>query len=285
MIKLACMTWPYARFSFERALQGIAEAGFRYVSIGLPHEGRPIFNDAIPGEAGEAARLLKLLDRYGLKPVTLISTDALTTKQPLEAAKRRMDLAVELGITELLSLGTSSYRRFPDEPLNSDEMAVLNTAFAAKFQLVGAEAEKRGLTVSLKPHTGNTAAAKQLTETLQLIDSPAIKASYDPGNVHYYEGIDTVQDLPLISNQLVSFVAKDHQGERAEVNFPIPGDGDIDFPSLFSILSEADFTGPVIVERLDGRGESFTLEELDQRVAAARRNLEAMLKEAGFLCE
>lgn len=282
MIKLASMTWPYAKYSFERALEGIAEAGFRYVSIGLPHEGQPVFNDAEPGEA---KRIRNLLEQYGLKPVTLISTDALNPKQPLDAAQRRMDFAVELGVEELLSLGTTSYRRFPDEPLDDAELEALNEAFADKYRLVGAEAEKRGLIVSLKPHTGNTAAAKELIETLQRIGSPAVKASYDPGNVQFYEGIDTAEDLPLIADQLVSLVAKDHKGKRAEVNFPVPGEGDIDFPSLFSTLKETNFSGPVIVERLDGQGESFSAEELDERLAASRRNLESMLKKAGFECE
>ncbi len=282
MIKLACMTWPYSGFPFERALQGIAEAGYRYVSIGLPHEGQPVFNDALPGEA---SRVLQLLERYGLKPVTLISTDAFAVNQPLEAAVRRMDFAVELGVEEMLSLGTTSYRRFPDEPISDEEMAPINAAFAEKYKLIAKEAEKRGLIISLKPHTGNTAAAKELNETIQLIGSPAVKASYDPGNVQFYEGIDTVKDLPLIADQLASFIAKDHRGKRAELDFPIPGEGDVDFPALFASLKEADFKGPVIVERLDGRVESFTAEQLDERVAAARSNLAMMLQEAGFECE
>lgn len=282
MIKLASMTWPYAKYPFEQALEQISEAGFRYVSIGLPHEGQSVINAGAPGEA---SRILALLDKYDLQPVTLISNDALGTKQPIEAAQQWMDFALELGVDELLSVGTFSYGRFPNEPISDEEMIPVNDAFVAKFQQVGEEAKKRGLTVSLKPHTGNTATAKELKETLDRIDSPAVKASYDPGNIHFYEGVDTVKDLPSIAEQVVSFIIKDHEGKQTDVNFPVPGEGDVDFPALFSILKKHNFSGPVVLERLDGQGENFTLKELNKRVATSRKNIAQILQAANMSYE
>ncbi|GGD80127.1 sugar phosphate isomerase/epimerase family protein [Paenibacillus nasutitermitis] len=278
-IKLGCMTLPYAKYSFERALEGIAAAGFRYVSIGLPHEGKPVFSD---GVAGEAAKIMRLLERYELKPVTLVSSDAFAPSQPIERTLQRLDFAQELGVKELLSLGTTSYRKFPTEPISAEEMEVLNAAFAEKYRLVGEEAGKRGLVVTIKPHTGNTATAAVITETLQRIGSPHICASYDPGNVRFYEGIDPADDLPLIAPELVSFVAKDHRGARAEPNFPVPGEGDVNFSSMFAAMKATGFTGSVVVERLDDRGEPITIEELDQKVVRARENLQRLLVSAGF---
>lgn len=279
MNKLACMTWPYSGYPLERALAGIAAAGFRYVTLGLPHEGKSVINADAPGEA---ARLLKLLDQHGLEPVTLISTGPLGPNQPLEAAQQWMDFALALGVSELLSLGTNSYRKFPDGPYSEDEMAAFNHAFAEKFKLVGQEAEKRGLTVTLKPHTGNTAAAKELLETLQSIQSPAVKVSYDPGNIHFYEGIDTTSDLPKVAEHVASFVAKDHQGERAEIHFPVPGEGDVDFPALLTILKEVQFSGPILVERLDGKGESFSAEQIDERLKVTYSHLMEIANKVGL---
>jgi sugar phosphate isomerase/epimerase len=278
-IKLACMTWPYNRYPLERALVGIARAGYKFVSLGLPHEGKPVFDD---GAEGEAARTLRLLDKYGLEPVTWISTDALSPQQPIEKARQRMDFVKALGVEELLSLGTTSYRRFPSEPISDEEMKPINEAFAAKYRLVGEEAEKRGLVVTIKPHTGNTATAQVIADTLREIGSPAVKASYDAGNVRFYEGVDPAEDFPLISRQTVSFIAKDHRGARAEADFPVPGEGDVRFREMFAELKNVSFSGPVIVERLDGKGGSISAEELDERVARARANLERMLTETGF---
>ncbi|CAG7655114.1 sugar phosphate isomerase/epimerase family protein [Paenibacillus allorhizosphaerae] len=282
-IKLACMTWIYHKHPFERALEGIARAGYRYVSFGLPHEGKRAFDD---GAQGEAERIAGLLNRYGLQPVTLVSTDVLAPAQPIEQARQRMDFARAIGVEELLSLGTTSYKRFPDEPLTEEEMAPINEAFAAKFRQIGAEAGKRGLVVSIKPHTGNTAAANVMAGTLRTIDSPYVKASYDPGNVRFYEGIEPAADFPAIAAQTTSFIAKDHRGARAESNFPIPGEGDIDFLTMFVTLRASGFAGPVVVERLDGAngayGANMEAAELDGRIAMAHANLAKMLEEAGF---
>jgi sugar phosphate isomerase/epimerase len=140
--------------------------------------------------------------------------------------------------------------------------------------------------VTIKPHTGNTATAAVIADTLRTIGSPHILGSYDPGNVRFYEGIEPSEDLPAIAAQTVSLVAKDHRGKRAEVDFPIPGEGDVDFASIFATLRSANFTGPVVVERLDGANGEFSanspIEVLDERVKAARINLERLLVQAGF---
>jgi hypothetical protein len=36
--QLACMTLPYANFPLERALKGIASAGYKYVAWGTTHQ-------------------------------------------------------------------------------------------------------------------------------------------------------------------------------------------------------------------------------------------------------
>ncbi|TMV51869.1 sugar phosphate isomerase/epimerase [Paenibacillus mesophilus] len=282
-IKLACMSWIYMKHPFERALESIAATGYKYVSFGLPHEGKPAFDDSAEGEA---ERISGLLRRYGLKPVTLVSTDVLSPSQPIEKAISRLEFAKAIGVDELLSLGTTSYKRFPDEPKTEEEMKLLNDAFAEKYRRIGEEAGKRGIVVTIKPHTGNTATAAVIADTLRTIGSPHILGSYDPGNVRFYEGIEPSEDLPAIAAQTVSLVAKDHRGKRAELDFPIPGEGDVDFASIFATLRSANFSGPVVVERLDGANGEFSanspIEVLDERVKAARINLERLLAKAGF---
>ena len=39
--QLACMTLPYSNFPLERALKGIASAGYRYVAWGTTHQNSP----------------------------------------------------------------------------------------------------------------------------------------------------------------------------------------------------------------------------------------------------
>jgi hypothetical protein len=46
----------------------------------------------------------------------------LSPSQPIEKAISRLEFAKAIGVDELLSLGTTSYKRFPDEPKSDEEM-------------------------------------------------------------------------------------------------------------------------------------------------------------------
>jgi len=283
MIKLACMTWPYTGYSFERALQGIAGAGYRYVAFGLPHEGKQIPES---GDEAEAAEIVRQLDRFGLKAAMLVGTPWIAPGQPVERAARLFAFARMVGADEVISLGTWGFRQFPDEPFDAGERTAADEEFAAQLRLVAVEAERAGVTVTLKPHTGNTATADVLKRTLASIGSPAVKASYDPGNVSYYEGIDPAEDFTAIADQTVSIIAKDHRGARGNVDFPIPGRGDVDFAAIFRTLRTNGFAGPVVVERLDGTDSGpLSADELDRRIADARSELVKLLADAGLAAE
>ncbi|GIP37732.1 hypothetical protein J31TS4_10120 [Paenibacillus sp. J31TS4] len=281
MVQLACMTLPYTAYPLERAIEGIASAGYRYVALGGPHEGQDIF----PPEDGEAvSRVRELLGRYNLKPIALVCSTQLAPAQPFELALHRLEVARELGIREVLTLGTWGYRKFPDEPLPEEELREKNRQYVERMRELAVSAERHGLTITIKPHTGNTASARVLLDTLAAIGSASVSASYDPGNVHFYEGMDTQEDLALMGGRVYSFVAKDHRGGRAHLEFPVPGEGDIPFRQQFALLQQSGYNGPVIVERVDGvpSSDPLPLEEIDSRIARARTNLEAMLREAGY---
>src|SRR5690242_21389305 len=75
--QIACMTLPYAQFPMQRALEGIARAGYRFVAWGTTHmeaagDRRPaLAADAAPAEA---KRLASRCRDLGLQPVMMFST-------------------------------------------------------------------------------------------------------------------------------------------------------------------------------------------------------------------
>lgn len=280
-VKLTCMTLPYIKHSFERSLQGISEAGYRYIAFGLPHAGSDVPDENDPNAA---TKLQRLFDQYGVEPIMLVSTNQLGPGQTIERARQRFETAKALGIPELLSLGTWGYKEFPNTPLPQEELQHKVDSFAARFREVAVLAEEYGIVVTLKPHTGNTATAQHLLDTIASIGSPFVRACYDPGNVHYYEGIDPVQDMQKLQvSRITSFIAKDHRGVRAVNDFPIPGKGDIDFTAMFRQLKQGGFSGPVVVERVDGTNAvTPTVEELDATIREARIQLETLLRSAGY---
>ncbi|MBP1994924.1 sugar phosphate isomerase/epimerase family protein [Paenibacillus eucommiae] len=265
---------------FERALEGISRAGYRNIAFGLPHVGMevPSGNDTT-----SLIQLQRLFDRYGVEPIMLIGTNQLAPGMPLEEARHRLETAKTLGVKEVVSLGACGYHKFPDLAKPVEELESEHKRFVDKYREIGFIAESLGITVSLKPHTGNTATARHLLQTLEEIGSSSIKASYDPGNVHYYEGIRSELDFPIIAAQTISLIAKDHRGSRANHNFPIPGEGDVDFPALFRTWHRSGMSGSVVVERVDGDTTSpFDPEQIDERIAKARINLQRLLKETGL---
>mgnify|MGYP001305455101 FL=1 len=90
MIKLASMTWQYHEHPFERALEGIARAGFRYVALGLPHQGVDVPNEQ---DETSTATVKALLEKYELEPVMLIANQQFKPGQPLSRAIGRLEAA------------------------------------------------------------------------------------------------------------------------------------------------------------------------------------------------
>lgn len=280
MVKIVCLTLPYYEYPFERALQGIAEAGYRYVAFGTQHCGTSVPNEE---DAMEAVRLRSLFQDYGLHPEVLFAHSQFHPDLPASRAIRMLELAHELEIAEVNTLGFWGYHEFPHKPLSSEEFDALNDRFIARCQSLALEAERLGVTITLKPHTGNTATGPILSDTLSRIGSPWVKACYDPGNVGYYEGLDPETDFPAIMSETVSIVAKE-QGKRGLRNydFAVPGEGDYDFAGMFALAKMNGFDGPVIVEKLDRDGTPLEAEEIDRRARRARENLSQLLTAAGF---
>jgi sugar phosphate isomerase/epimerase len=272
------MTLPYAKWPFERALAGISRVGYRYVAFGLPHA-----EAEVPEEDERVAeQLLRLFDTYRLTPVMLIGNKQLAPSQPLDRAYARLRMAKALGIDEVISVGEFGYRKFPHDPFTPEEMEEKSRAFVEHFRHIAEMATRLDIIVTLKPHTGNTATAVILRQTLEQIGSPSVKACYDPGNVQFYEGIPADRDMAPLARSVHSVIAKDHRGERANREFPVVGTGDVRFPELFRQLKGIGFDGSVVVERVDGPADP---DAIDRLLVESRENVERLLQGAGLIGE
>lgn len=281
MAKLACMTLPYTPHSFERALEGIAAAGYRYISFGLAHAGQEVPDE---DDKDTGTKLSVLFERYNVQPVQLIANAQFAPGQPLERALKRIQLAQELNIPEIITVGAGGYKSFPDELLPADEMAQKHKEFVEQYQRIAEAALPYDVTITIKPHTGNTATAKDVMATLKDIGAPNVLGCYDPGNVQFYEGVNGAQDFPQMAGSAFSIIAKDHRGERANADFPVPGTGDVDFLQIFKDWKAAGGNGNVVIERIDGPGEPNT-EIIDERVAQSYQSIAGLMQQAGLELE
>jgi sugar phosphate isomerase/epimerase len=277
--QLSCQTLPYRRFPLRRALEGISKAGYKYVMLYQTHEEKPAFTPAL--SAQERSDLRKLLQDCGLTVhMSFVGLGVnLKTESGQSQYKKELDFFREFDIKTLVGIGPWYFVKFPDTPRLADEWEKECSLFYKGLEQVVPHAEKSGITITLKPHTGITATAKACLQVVKRIMSDNLKICWDAGNVSYYEGVRPDPDLPQLAPHVRAVCIKDHRGARANADFPVPGQGDIDHASMFKILFGAGFRGPLSVERVDGAMNAFQMDAalIDQRIKAAHAFLRPLL--------
>ncbi len=276
--KIACETLPYSEFPLERALEGIATAGYEYVALYSQHRK----TDLLPPEATDARvkDLAATVANSGLQLCLIFASGGDFEKDgALEAYRRRLEVAALMGAPLVMGWGPWEYKSWPDEKFPPEQWAQTSDNWFAGMMQVAPYAEELGVQIVLKPHTGTTAFGKRLREAIQRIGSPAVRVCYDGGNVHFYEGLDPAEDVRDCAEYVTAMCIKDHSGPRANPLFPPPGEGDVDHPAIFRILNEHGFNGPLMVERFEGEyaKADMSLELIDERARAARIYLEEAL--------
>jgi sugar phosphate isomerase/epimerase len=269
---LGAHTLPYRKETLDRALQGVAGAGFKCVGLWTEHAGSPIV--PLSPSPGEAATLRRTIEGHGLTPVTMFARRG--AMERLEALIPDLDLCAALGLPVLQAAGPWP---FVSADQRKAEMRWYGEVerFLALLAAGAPEAERRGVTIVLKPHRGATATGQDLVDVIGRIGSPAVRACWDAGNVRFYEGMDSEDDLEQsgVAPLVKSVCIKDHKGARGEAVFPVPGEGDVDHRRMLRILAAAGFNGPLLVERVD----QPTTEATDAALAHAFRYLRGVVSD------
>ena len=272
-LQLGAQTLPYRNYPFERALEGIARAGFRYVGIWNDHADGPVVPEG--ASAGDYGAVRRRLAAHGLTPrmaFTFRGQGGQDGPAQESLLRRTVEAAGALGIACVISAGPSPYAGRAFGPHKRDMLYLREAeAYFDVLRRVAPVAEREGVTIVLKPHMGVTGTGEDLAELVQLIDHPSVRVCYDAGNIAFYEGLKPEEDVRACAKYVRAVCIKDHRGPRANADFPLPGTGDVDHAELFRILLDAGFSGPCLVERIDGLK---TPEEVDSALAQARQHLE-----------
>ena len=265
-VKAGCMTRPWAKYPLERALEGIRRAGYAYTAYVGQHEGKPSYS--LQSTSAEVAALRRKVESFGLKAVAAWAGDPLT--YGTEGLRRHVELAGELGLEFLiLSSPYAKQRRRPE--LTVDE------EFAFIVTPVLDLADSLGVGLHVKPHMGEFGAGPGLAALARRINHPRFGVAYDPGNIHFYEGLRADEDVKCVAAEVRSLCVKDHKGAQREQNFPTPGDGDVNWAGVWQSLSAAGFRGYALVELLGGT----EAEEIDREALKARERIAAWVEAAG----
>lgn len=278
--QIACQTLPYSELSLERAIEGIAAAGYKYGALGTTHQGKP----ALDLDAGTAAAVAvtQQFEKAGLNLVMMFAMTNGVGPGADEKFRRRIDQARAAGVPFLLSMGTGGYAKWPDVKHTPEKAAELNQQFVEAVKPIGEYAAKAGVMIVLKPHTGNTETGVACLKLMKEINCPSVQVCYDAGNVKFYEGVDPHEDVKVIRDYVRAVCIKDHRGPRASPVFPCPGDGDVDHRRLLKPLASLPWAVPLAVERFeDGRvKKEMSADLIDSLAKRARLHLEAAVADA-----
>jgi sugar phosphate isomerase/epimerase len=240
--QVGCYTRPWDQWDYRVALDGIAEAGFKYAGI-MTAKGKSsaiITIDSTPEEiqtiAQEAQRReLQILSVYGGDFPVSRSVEA-----GIEGLKKLIDHCVICSCPNLLLGGTTEEKLF--EP----------------YYKVVAEccdyAQSRKVGLSIKPHGGQNATGPQCRRIIERIGRKEFRLWYDPGNIFYYSdgNLNPLADAPTVDGLVVGMSVKDFLPPKEVL--VTPGTGKVDFRSVMARLRLGGFrSGPLLVECLAKR--------------------------------
>lgn len=250
--EIGCFNRPWNKWTYDEALDGIKEAGYRLTGLVGDHRGEPFLGPEATPEY--LARLKERIAARGLVPITAWYKTAhdIPLEESIRRARREIDNAQRLGLTSLISGAVTA-------PAQYDHYYKV-MADAAAY------AQDRGIQIVVKPHGGCAASADELLLCLEKVNHPNFRIWYDAGNIIHYTGKDPNPDVERLAKFVTGFCAKDCAAPKGDVMLQF-GEGKVDFAGVFARLKKASYQGPVMVECCGGK----TPPEV---TAAARANRE-----------
>jgi L-ribulose-5-phosphate 3-epimerase len=236
------MTWIqtgssicFKPYSLEEALRGLAAAGFENVEIGavkgfLEHLDP---DDLSPRVIDETS---SLLDRHGLRVVSMSGHAQLHTDEGLARLRRVLGAGRELGILVL-----NTFTGDAETPAERD-------LFVENARTLADEAQAAGIRLCIETDSNLMPTAKTGRRLLDEIGRDWIQINYDPGNVVYYAGVSPELDIQHALGRIGHVHLKDKRGGPGVLDFPPLGEGELDLAGILRDLAASGFSGPVSME-------------------------------------
>jgi len=256
--QIGCYTRPWDKYDYRVALDAIADAGFRHVGL-MTTKSKNGLVLSPASTIDEAHRIGEEVRQRGLSIPSVYGGGSTVAE-----FKRLVDNCAAANAKTILAAGTSN----PEE---------YDRYYKAIAETCDYAAEK-GVGIVLKPHGALNANGPQCRKViLDVVGHKNFRMWYDPGNIYYYsEGkLDPVVDVTHVDGIVTGMCVKDFKQPRSVL--VTPGDGLVDFLSLFARLKKGGFThGPLVIETLTPGNRPALLKEAKR----AREHLEQVVNRA-----
>lgn len=235
--QIGCYTRPWSDHDYRVALDGIAEAGFKFAGLMTAKGGTLVTPDTPPDQVATMGAEVK---SRGMSVASLWGGNFMVKKSlpdGIARLKRLIDSAALCGSPGLLLGGIGK----PD---------LVDDYYKAVGECCDYAVAKR-VSLSIKPHGGANSNGRQCRGLIEKIGHKNFGMWFDPGNVFFYSQgqLDPVDDAADVDGLVFGMSVKDFRPPK-EVMFT-PGAGKVNFPKVFARLQKGGFKrGPVIVECL-----------------------------------
>jgi len=216
--KISCRDGVYG--GWEKAIEWLPKAGIKCMELRV-----------MPEE--ELVKVSAAAKEKGVEILTLATGVDLDKPESIEALEKAFAGAQKIGV-KLIFVSTKGEDR---------------AAAMAKLRELGDKAAASGVTICMETHPPFCQNADGMLQTMADVNHPNVKINFDTANVFYYtEGLNSADELPRVVQHVASVHLKDTDGGFKSANFPVFGEGVVDFPRIFKTLDEAGFDGPLTME-------------------------------------
>lgn len=226
----------YVGTKLERALQGIANLGIKHVELStIPKHCEHALPEKMMPE--DLVHLKEMTNKYNLEVISISGHVEINTSMGAKLFKKRIQLARSLNVP-IVNAGTGK--------IDSTQS---KTNFFSNIKELAEYAKDMNIIIALETHGGPlTGTGKDSADTMEKINHPNVKINYDPANIIYYREMKPEEDIKYVLDYIVHVHLKDQKGGPGVPYFPPLGEGDVDFPAIFELLSKSEYSGPYSLE-------------------------------------
>lgn len=256
----------YHGYSIEDAIEGISNAGFKYIELTATKGWTEhVFFDQ------SFERLLEvrdLLEEKGLIPLALSGHTSLMDLNRSDDFIKNIYLAHFFGCEYIVTSVGEAHLEDVDSLGKDVILENLRT-----FEPVLRDCD---LTMVIEVHGEDYGSGRVLKELIEPLKSDVIFIAYDTANAIFYGDVDPVEDLED-SIDLVRYVhIKDKDGKRDEWNFPALGEGYVEFKKIISVLDRYENLSPLSIEIEFTENGPDSLDEVNKAVKNSKIYLESL---------
>lgn len=230
----------------------------RIVAVGLTHV------EIVVREPDQTAADIKaLLDAHGLKTGSVSTPCPLGDDAVFDIFERYSALAAELGAGVLFT------------SVHSGGMELEKVY--DRMRKIGDIAAQHGVAVGMETHPDLCENGAKQAATIAAISHPNVGVNFDTANIYYYNhDVDTVEEIKKSKQYVKSVHLKDTPGGFEDPNFPVFGQGIVDFKGVFDVLATVGFHGPFTMELEGPVGAADSVEAMEANVVGCLNHLRSL---------